>query len=530
VGVEYRLLGPLEAVDSGRLLKLGGLRPRGVLAILLLHAGQVVPASKLIDEVWGDDPPETAANLLQGYVSQLRKELGRDAIATREPGYVLWADREALDLHRFERLAADGTAALGANQADDASRLLREALALWRGPALADVAEEGVARAAASRLDELRLLAVERRVEADLACARHAEVVGEVETLVAEYPLRERPRALHMLALYRCGRQADALAAYRAARATLVEELGIEPSASLQDLERAILRQDPELGLESSRQRDAAPAAHVILVAALSADAAADLVALAAPLAVVSDRELVLVAPVTHAAALPEAALLLRNLREGLVERGIAARAAAFTSVTPGADLGRLATEQEANLLLVNAPDGLLEDARLLVLLDDAPCDVGVVVGAGAVEGPVLVPFTGVENDWSAVELGAWMSRAAQTPLRLAGASTGIAGRDSSRLLASASLAVQRVLGVDTEPLLVDPTPEALVAAAADAGAVVVGLTDRWRREGLGRARTALATAGGRPTVLVRRGLRPGGLAPRDSDTRFTWTIGPAVL
>jgi hypothetical protein len=242
-------------------------------------------------------------------------------------------------------------------------------------------------------------------------------------------------------------------------------------------------------------------------------------------LARVSTRELVVAAPVTDGGQLTQATALLRTLRDVLVHDGIVARAAAFTSVTPGADLARLATEQEANLLLVDAPDGLLEDARLLSLLEEAPCDVGVVVGAAPAVGPVFVPFSGAEHDWAAVELGAWMSRARGAPLQVAGAATGAPGRDSSRLLANVSLAIQRALGVDAEPLLVDPAPDALVQAGADAGVVVVGLTDRWRREGLGRARTALATAGGRPAVLVRRGLRPGGLAPRDSDTRFTWTV-----
>ena len=139
--------------------------------------------------------------------------------------------------------------------------------------------------------------------------------------------------------------------------------------------------------------------------------------------------------------------------------------------------------------------------------------------------GPVVVPFAGAEHDWAAVELGAWLARARSTRLLLAGAATGADGRDASRLLANASIAVQRALGVPAEPVLVEPEPEALVSAAADAGVVVVGLTDRWRREGLGRTRTALATQTSSPTVLVRRGVRPGGLAPRGSETRFTWTI-----
>jgi hypothetical protein len=179
-------------------------------------------------------------------------------------------------------------------------------------------------------------------------------------------------------------------------------------------------------------------------------------------------------------------------------------------------------------VLLVDAPAGLLEDARVLALLDDAPCDVAVLVGGGPPgEGPILFPFSGLEHDWAAVELGAWLARALDRRLLLAGPSTGPSGRDASRLLASASLALQRALGVQADPLIVEPSPAALAAAARDAGVVVVGLTERWRREGLGSARTALATSPA-VTLLVRRGLRPGGLAPRAGETRFTWTIAPA--
>jgi nucleotide-binding universal stress UspA family protein len=205
-------------------------------------------------------------------------------------------------------------------------------------------------------------------------------------------------------------------------------------------------------------------------------------------------------------------------------------RAAGFTSLTPGNDLARLAAEQDVDLLLADAPLGLLEDARLIALLEHAPCDVAVVVGGRRMgAGPVLVPFSGAEHDWAAVELGAWMARSLERPLRLAGASTGASGRDASRLLASASLALQRALRVHAEPVIVDPAPEALVAAAGDACVVAVGLTERWRRDGLGRTRTALATHAAVPTLLVRRGLRPGGLTARAGDTRFTWTLATAV-
>ena len=216
---------------------------------------------------------------------------------------------------------------------------------------------------------------------------------------------------------------------------------------------------------------------------------------------------------------------LVNDVRARLVTEGVEARAAVFTSLAPGVDMARLAREHDVDLLLVDAPEGLLEDARVLGLLDQAPCDVGIVVGGPPGDGPVVVPFAGAEHDWAAVELGAWLARTRATSLRLAGATTGADGRDASRLLAHASIAVQRALGVAAEPMLVEPHPEALVEAAREAGVVVVGLTDRWRREGLGRARTALATQTASPAVLVRRGVRPGGLAPRDSETRFTWTI-----
>jgi DNA-binding SARP family transcriptional activator len=498
-----------------------------VLAVLLLHAGQVVSTSRLIDEVWAEDPPDTAANVVQGYVSQLRKELGRETIETREPGYLLHLDRDSLDLHRFETLVSDGTELLDRERAEDAAVLLRESLALWRGPALADVADAGVLRQAAARLDEVRLVALERRIQADLACGRHTELVGELEALAAEYPLRERPRGLQMLALYRCGRQADALAAYRTARATLVDQLGIEPGAELQELERAILQHDPALDLEPSRRRPSERSARVLLVAALELDAAATLLRLAEPLAsVAGPRGIVLASTVADASELAAASVHLRTRREELTARDVDVRAAAFTSVMPGRDLSRLAAEQEAELVVVDAPDGLLDDGRLLTLLEDAPCDVAVLVDGAPGGDAVVVPFTGAEHDWSAVELGAWFALGTELPLVLAGASSGAKGGDASRSLASASLAVQRAFGVHSEPLLVEPTAEALVAATQDAALVIAGLTDRWRRDGIGHARTALAASPHHPTLLVRGGLRPGGLGPRSSETRFTWTVG----
>ena len=231
--VELRILGPLEVVDGEGVVAVPGGKPRALLAALALSVGEVVASDRLIDELWPHDPPATAANALQVHVSQLRKALGANVVRRRPPGYELVLPRESVDLVRFERLVEDARAAEPAL----AARLLREALALWRG-------DPEIERA---RLDELRLTAIEDRIEADLALGRHAELIGELEGLVRDQPLRERPRGQLMLALYRAGRQAGALEFYRATREVLVDELGIEPGPALQKLEQAILVQDPAL-------------------------------------------------------------------------------------------------------------------------------------------------------------------------------------------------------------------------------------------------------------------------------------------
>jgi DNA-binding SARP family transcriptional activator len=243
--MDFRILGPLEVTDGDATVALGGLRQRTLLAILLLNANEVVSADRLIDELWGEHSPESGRSALQVRVSQLRKALGEGGLQllTRVPGYVLELDRDQLDLHRFERLVRDAAAA----EPPVAAEKLREALALWRGPPLADLMYESFAQAAVGRLEELRLGAVEKRIDADLALGRHADLVAEVEELVAENRLREHLRAQLMLALYRCGRQADALGVYRRVSTELSAELGLEPG--LRELESAILNQDPSLEL-----------------------------------------------------------------------------------------------------------------------------------------------------------------------------------------------------------------------------------------------------------------------------------------
>ena len=249
--LDVRLLGPIEAERDGVPATLGGPKPRALLAVLALEPGRVVSVDRLVEALWPGDPPETAAHAVQVYVSQLRKALG-PVIATRAPGYELEVAPERVDLHRFSRLTQEGRAALEGGDPAAAEGALREALALWRGPALSDFLYEPFAQTEIARLEELRTVTLEERIEADLALGRHAELVAELEALVAAQPLRERPRAQLMLALYRSGRQADALAAYRAARETLVEELGIDPGPELRELEAAILRQDVSLLLEET--------------------------------------------------------------------------------------------------------------------------------------------------------------------------------------------------------------------------------------------------------------------------------------
>jgi DNA-binding SARP family transcriptional activator len=255
--IEFLLLGPLEARQRDRLLRLGSIKHRMLLAKLLLHANQVVSTDELIEAVWGEEPPPTVRQSLQNHVAALRKaiEAGNGSapprmLLTRDPGYLLKVDLEQLDLHRFQRLDRAGREALTAGDPATAADLLRQALALWRGPVLADVAAStGIAWPELIGVEELQLAAVEARIEADLALGRHRELIAELEALVRLHPLREHLHGQLMLALYRSGRQADALAAYRAARKTLVNELGIEPSVGLQRLEQAILAQDPALEL-----------------------------------------------------------------------------------------------------------------------------------------------------------------------------------------------------------------------------------------------------------------------------------------
>jgi DNA-binding SARP family transcriptional activator len=248
--VEFRILGPLEVVEDGEPVALGRLKDRLVLGVLLLHANEFVSRERLIDDLWGEAPPPTARKAVNVYVSQLRKALGRggaDPIATASGGYRLHVEPEDLDAERLQRLLGQAREALARGELEDAAERFREALALWRGPTLAGLQLESFGRDEVARLDELRITALMDRIDCDLALGRQEQVLGELNVLIREHPLRERLRAQQMLALYRADRQADALEGYAEARRMLVDDLGIEPSEALQRLQQAILRHDPSL-------------------------------------------------------------------------------------------------------------------------------------------------------------------------------------------------------------------------------------------------------------------------------------------
>jgi DNA-binding SARP family transcriptional activator len=519
--IEFRILGPLEAARDGEPIALSALRLRATLAILLLNSNRVVSVDELADALYAGEPPVTAVNQVQRQISELRKAFGdAAAIKTRPPGYLLKLSPGQLDLDRFERLTTEGASAEPAR----ATELLTEALSLWRGAPLADLGYESFAQAAVGRLGELRLDALERRIEADLALGRHASVVPELEELVAGEPLRERFVAQLMIALYRSGRQADSLAAYRRARSALVDDLGIEPTAELRELEAAILRQDPVL----ERKVPPSDSFRAVLAVARTNDALDPLLEIAAPLARLPGRQLILTRIVDSEDEV-EAAAELVNARRAEVETPL--RTAAFATQDLAADVGRLAETYAVDLVLVGesrGPESGKVPAEIAALFSRATPDVAVLATSRLPgEGGVFVPFGGGKHDWAAAELGAWLGHALGKPITLVGtrADPSRGRRDASRLLADASLAIQQVASVETTPLLAEPSDQGLLEAVAPAGVVVAGISEHWRRQGVGDMRRALLREARQPLLLVHRGLRPGGLAPREAATRFTWSL-----
>ena len=265
--VEFGILGPLQVVAGERPVVFGAAKLRATLSVLLVHANQFASLDRLVDELWEDQPPSSAAKLVPQYVSQLRRSLQPDwdrrrhgpLLETRPRGYLLHVEPDALDADRFRAMVERSRCLVRSNAAQAAADGVRQALGLWRGVALADVPRTPSVAAAAAQLEELRIAAVEDRIEAELAVGRHSELVCELSALVSRYPLQERLRGQMMLALYRSGRQAEALQAYQAARKVLLEELGIEPGRGLRQLQRAILTADPALEPASDGVRVAAP-------------------------------------------------------------------------------------------------------------------------------------------------------------------------------------------------------------------------------------------------------------------------------
>ena len=519
--LEFRILGHLEVLDGDRALRLGGPKQRAALAILLLSANRVVSVERLADDLYAGAPPVTAVTQVQRQISELRKVIGADTIETRTPGYVLHVEPERLDLDRFEHRTHNAAQALERGDPQSAADVLGEALDLWRGAPLADLTYESFARTAIARLDELRLAAVEQRVEAELELGHHLAVLGELESLVWEHPLRERLRGQLMLALYRAGRQAEALDVYRKTRELLVDEFGIEPSKSLHELERRILMQDATLDALGGATPAGDVAERTLLVAIRGDERLEPLLSVAEPLASLPGRAL-LVAHLVREES--EVAAASAAIGSG------AARSAAFVSLEPSRDVVRLAANYDVDLVVLGGLSAEGLDGDVAAVAEHSPADLVVVGGLEVVPAAgagVFVPFGGGENDWAALEIGAWLAFATGTPLRLVGTSADpLRGqRDASRLLADASLATQRVVGVKAEPILAEPTEDGLLAAVAEARAVVMGFPTRWRAEGLGTARLALVRTNRSPVLLVHRGTRPGGLAPGESRTRFSWSL-----
>jgi DNA-binding SARP family transcriptional activator/ABC-type branched-subunit amino acid transport system substrate-binding protein len=344
--MDYRILGPLELFDGTEPLPLAGGRQRALLALLLIHRNEVVSSERLIDALWGERPPPSAPKALQNAVLQVRRALGDRAAAlrTEHGGYVLRVAPGELDAERFEALAAAGRAALDAGDHAGAAVRLREALALWRGPALADIGYEAFAQPEIARLEQERVAALEDRIEADLGLGRHAVLVPELEAEVARHPLRERLRAQLMTALYGAGRQADALEAFHDARRTLLDELGIEPGPALRERHEQILRQDPALDAPRRARVPAAPRARLPLLAGAAA-ALLLVVAAAAVLASRDDGE-------------PAAARITSVPGNSLV--AIDPRTSAITGVYPAGSTPTAVAAGAGGTWALNADDGTL--------------------------------------------------------------------------------------------------------------------------------------------------------------------------
>jgi DNA-binding SARP family transcriptional activator len=553
--LRFGILGPLEVTLAGEPVDIGGPKQRALLTLLVLRPNEVISSDELMEHLWSGQPPDGGAGAVHWHVARLRRLLqsadsasGR-LIETRGSGYALRVGADQVDVARFERLLNDATTALREGDPERSAAASREALDLWRGRPLRDVAYESFAQMAIARLEELRLAALETRLEADLALGRHDAVIGELRELVGLQPTRERLAAQLMLALYRAGRQADALDAYREIRRRLDEELGLEPGADLQRLERAILNHDPSLEGPPSGSSGAAPSATVsrptlwtprrsILIVGSDAAELEEALAIVEPLARSRQPHELILARLLAEDQQDGLAFAVRELgkiRNELAARNVEVRVAAFTSADRSADIVRGASEQDVDLVILRCPPavatGAAVSAELAAVLRDVPADVALLGGPvprGSLDHATIVtPFSGGGNDWGALELSAWLAAATGGALRLAGSAADPATgrRDASRLLAVASLAVQELARVLAEPVVVEPTPAAMLAVMAEADVAVLALPTDWAEAGLGRFRTAVLRDSPVPVLLVRSGVRPGGLTPPAGLTRYSWSL-----
>ena len=478
--MEFRILGPLEVVGAAGVIPIASGKQRALLAVLVLEHGQPRRRSRLIDELWGDEPPPTADHALQVHLTGLRQRLGDAMVERVASGYRLRASDTTTDLARFERLVAEGQQASANDDHARAADRFHEALGLWRGDALADLDGESAVRAERTRLDELRQVVFERAIDAKLAAGGHLEAIPELRAAIEAEPLREGAYVRLMLASYRAGRQADALDVYQRARSVLRAALGVEPGPELEAMQRAVLAHDPALRPTSgtitpatsdaaSGRRPASRAIREIVVTALDGPGLDVAIGSTIDLVRDGDRGAILTRLTEpDPDALETAVGALRDHRDRLRAQGIETRTAAFTSRDWGADIARLAARSSADLVVVGvtglARAGGPEAADSGDLLGQAAADLALAIAPDRrpvdrrpVDAPIVVPFGGTAHDWAALELGAWLARARRTGLVVAGpfiqASTMSPGR--ARLLADACLVVQRMLGVDAAPRLV---------------------------------------------------------------------------
>ena len=502
--------------------------------MLLLRANTPVSRDRLVDDLWQQEPPRHASNALQALVFRLRRALAPDGAAMivhSAVGYMLAVPRSRLDLFRVEDDWAAARAALRADDPETASRTLSATLDMWRGDPLAEFAGQWFADADRRRLAEIRLAVQCDWFDAELALGHHQQVLGELGAVVAEHPNQERPLRQLMLALYRCGRQVDALAEYTTARTRLDDDFGLVPGTELQQLERAILQQDPALDLPAAA---VSVASQPIILWSGSAEALAPMVDLAAPLATeASGRELLLVrllgqAEATHlSVAVAKQAELVHRLRRSR----IVARSAAFTSTSPGDDLVRLADEQSSVFVLLEfgGEQKSLSDLHTKVLADCA-CDVGLLAmraGSGHVRTP---PFwchsAGTITTGPRLRSGAG-SPAHRTPRcacwECPGSATGLA--TPAELWPAPRWRRSEATGLWPSPRLSPRVPTQFSSGRPELA--------RWWSvshfdegcTGLGSVRETLMARSACPVALVRRGRRPGGFAPARAVTRFTWSL-----